>query len=145
MIIRHGIPSTTITSILRGQKLRGASLVLSSLGSSSNNHSWRRPIAYQDLLLSPPATGALWVLLVAWIGTGCYFNGGSCGRVLCKIDGIAFPVLIIIGVLNLLSIISFNWAFFLLAFLIILVASFVPELTWKVTFIDFKTNRRVLR
>jgi hypothetical protein len=49
----------------------------------------------------------------------------------CKIDGIAFPVLTIIGVLNLLSIISFNWSLFLLAFLTILVASFVPELTWK--------------
>ena len=49
----------------------------------------------------------------------------------CKIDGIAFPALTVIGVLNLLSIISLDWSLFLLAFVIILVASFVPELTWK--------------
>jgi hypothetical protein len=88
-------------------------------------------LAYQDFLLSATATGALWVLSVAWIGAGCFINGRSCGRVHCKIDGIAFPVLTFIGVLNLLSIISFDWSFFLLAFLIVLVASFVPELTWK--------------
>lgn len=88
-------------------------------------------LAYQDSLLSATATGALWVLSIAWIGTGCYINGRSCGRVHCRIDGIAFPVLTIIGILNLLGIVSFNWSLYLLAFLIILVASFVPELTWK--------------
>ena len=88
-------------------------------------------LAYQDFLLSATATGALWVFSIAWIGIGCYINGRSCGRVHCKIDGIAFSALAIIGIVNLLSIVSFNWSLYLLAFLIILVASFVPELTWK--------------
>ena len=88
-------------------------------------------LAYQDSLLSATATGALWVLSIAWIGTGCYINGRSCGRVHCKIDGIAFPALTIIGILDLLGIVSFNWSLYLLAFLIILAASFVPELAWK--------------
>src|SRR5437867_7713057 len=68
---------------------------------------------------------------VGWIGTGCFINGRSCGRVHCRIDGIAFPLLSMVGVLNLLSIISFDWNNFVLAFLIILVSSFVPEWTWK--------------
>ncbi len=81
--------------------------------------------------LSAAATGIVLVLAVGWIGTGCFINGRSCGRVHCRIDGIAFPLLSMVGVLNLLSIISFDWNNFVLAFLIILVSSFVPEWTWK--------------
>ena len=82
-------------------------------------------------ILSSIATGVIWVVSVAWIGVGCFINARSCGRVHCRIDGIALPVLSLIGVLNLLSIVSFDWNLFLLSFIIILVASFVPELTWK--------------
>jgi len=46
-------------------------------------------------------------------------------------DGIAFPLLAIVGALNLLSIISFDWNLFWLAFFLILVGSLVPEWTWK--------------
>jgi hypothetical protein len=49
----------------------------------------------------------------------------------CRIDGILFPLLSIVGALNVLSVISFDWNLFWLAFLVILVGSFVPEWTWK--------------
>ena len=87
--------------------------------------------AHERSGLSAAATGIVLVLAVGWIGTGCFINGRSCGRVHCRIDGIAFPLLSMVGVLNLLSIISFDWNNFVLAFLIILVSSFVPEWTWK--------------
>ena len=87
--------------------------------------------AYSNRVISPMATGVVYVMSTVWIGAGCFINGRSCGRVHCRIDGIAFPILSLIGVLNLLSIVSFDWNLFLLAFLVILVASFVPEWTWK--------------
>ena len=76
-------------------------------------------------------TEILWVASIAWIGTGCLINGRSCGRVHCRIDGIAFPILSIVGVLNIFSIISLSWSLFWLAAFAILVASFIPEWTWK--------------
>jgi hypothetical protein len=88
-------------------------------------------IAYGNALLSLTATGALSVTAVAWAGIGCRINGRSCGRVHCRIDGIAFPLLAIVGALTLLSVISFSWNLFWLAFILILVGSFVPEWTWK--------------
>jgi len=87
--------------------------------------------AHNASLLSLTAAGVFWVTAVAWAGIGCLINGRSCGRVHCKIDGIFFPALAIVGVLNLVSVISFDWNLFWLAFLLILVGSFVPEWTWK--------------
>ncbi|TMI11544.1 hypothetical protein E6H35_10265 [Candidatus Bathyarchaeota archaeon] len=87
--------------------------------------------AYDASVLSITARGVLWVAAVAWAGTGCLINGRSCGRVHCRIDGILFPILSIVGALNVLSVISFSWNLFWLAFIVILVASFVPEWTWK--------------
>jgi hypothetical protein len=88
-------------------------------------------IAYGESLLSLTARGVIWVVAVAWTGTGCLINGRSCGRVHCRIDGILFPVLAIEGGLNVLTVISFDWNLFWLAFVVILVGSFVPEWTWK--------------
>jgi hypothetical protein len=88
-------------------------------------------IAYGEYGLSLTARGIIWVVAVAWAGTGCLINARSCGRVHCRIDGILFPVLSVVGALNLLSVISFDWNLFWLAFLLILVGSFVPEWTWK--------------
>jgi hypothetical protein len=88
-------------------------------------------IAYGESVLSLTARDTLWVVAVAWAGTGCLINGLSCGRVHCRIDGILFPILSIVGVLSVLSVISFDWNLFWLAFLVILVGSFVPEWTWK--------------
>ncbi len=87
--------------------------------------------AYRASVLSLTATGALWITAVAWAGIGCLINGRSCGRVHCRIDGILFPVLSIIGALNVLSVISFDWNLFWLAFIVILVGGFIPEWTWK--------------
>jgi hypothetical protein len=87
--------------------------------------------AYNAAILSLTVTGALWVMAVVWIGIGCFINGRSCGRVHCIIDGILFPLLAIIGALNILSVITVSWTIFWLAFVPILVASFVPEMTWK--------------
>ncbi len=87
--------------------------------------------AYGAFVISLTARGVLWVIAVAWAGTGCFINGRSCGRVHCRIDGILFPLLSIIGALNVLSVISFDWNLFWFAFIVILIGSFVPEWTWK--------------
>ncbi len=87
--------------------------------------------AYGASVVSLTARGALWVTAVAWAGIGCLINGRSCGRVHCRIDGILFPLLGIVGALNVLSFISFDWNLFWLAFFVILVGSFVPEWTSK--------------
>ncbi len=87
--------------------------------------------AYEASLFSLTTTGILYTLSVLWIGTGCFINGRSCGRVHCRIDGILFPILGIAGVLNILSVFSFSWNVFWLVFFAILIASFVPEWTWK--------------
>jgi len=88
-------------------------------------------IAYGESVISLTARGVVWVTAVAWAGTGCLMNGRSCGRVHCRIDGIALPLLAIVGALNVFSVVSFDWNLFWLAFLVILVGSFVPEWTWK--------------
>ena len=87
--------------------------------------------AYGASILSLTGRGVVWVIAVAWAGVGCFLNGRSCGRVHCKIDGIAFPLFAIVGALNVLSVVSFDWNLFWLAFIVILVGSFVPEWTWK--------------
>src|SRR6266852_5706210 len=87
--------------------------------------------AYGASVLSLTLRGVVWVSAVAWAGIGCLINGLSCGRVHCRIDGVLFPILSIVGALNLLSVISFDWNLFWLAFIAILVGSFVPEYTWK--------------
>jgi hypothetical protein len=87
--------------------------------------------AYSASVISLTARGALWVIAVGWAGTGCLINGLSCGRVHCRIDGIAFPLLAILGALNVFSTISIDWNLFWLAFAAILVFSFIPEWTWK--------------
>jgi hypothetical protein len=88
-------------------------------------------VAYGESVLSLTARGVIWVVAVAWAGVGCLVNGRSCGRVHCRIDGIAFPLLALVGALNVLSIITFDWNLFWLAFIVILVGSFVPEWAGK--------------
>jgi hypothetical protein len=88
-------------------------------------------IAYGDSVVSLTGRGIIWVVAVVWVGVGCFLNGRSCGRVHCRIDGIAFPLLALVGALSVLSIITFDWNLFWLAFIVILVGSFIPELTWK--------------
>lgn len=88
-------------------------------------------VAYGASVLSLTGRGVVWVIAVAWAGTGCLINGRSCGRVHCRIDGIAFPLLALFGALNVLSMISFDWNLFWLAFFVILVGSFAPEWIWK--------------
>ncbi len=87
--------------------------------------------AYEASLFSLTTAGILYTLSVLWIGTGCFINGRSCGRVHCRIDGILLPILGIAGVLNILSVFLFSWNVFWLVFFAILIASFVPEWTWK--------------
>ena len=82
-------------------------------------------------LLPPAAAGILWTFSVAWVGVGCYINGRSCGRVHCKIDGVLFPLLSVAGGLNVLAVVSFSWGVFWDVFLVVLLASFLPELFWK--------------
>lgn len=72
-------------------------------------------------------TGGILTLATAWIGVACYLNGRACGRVHCQIDGVLLPLLSLVGVVNLLGMISFNWNGYAAAFWIILGLSFVPE------------------
>jgi hypothetical protein len=83
--------------------------------------------AYGASAPSLTGRGVVWVIAVAWAGTGCLINGRSCGRVHCRIDGIAFPLLALVGALNVLSIIMFDWNLLWLVFLVILVVSFAPS------------------
>ncbi len=60
------------------------------------------------------------------------------------IDGIGFPLLAFAGALNVLSVVSFSWNLFWGAFVIILIASFVPEALWK-KYSPSETLRRHIR
>lgn len=82
-------------------------------------------------VISLTDAGIVWVVAVAWAGLGCLLNGRSCGRVHCRIDGIGFHALAIVGALNIFGLVSFDWNWYWLAFIIILIASFVPEIVWK--------------
>jgi hypothetical protein len=41
------------------------------------------------------------------------------------------PLLAVIGLLNILGIVTFSWNVHWVAFFVILIASFVPEVLWK--------------
>ncbi len=86
--------------------------------------------AFSANILPLTFAGILWTTAVAWMGVGCFINGLRCGRVHCRIDGVLFPLLSVAGALNALRVISFSWNAFLGVFLLILIASFVPEWTW---------------
>jgi hypothetical protein len=81
--------------------------------------------------ISITVAGALWAFATAWIAVGCAINAQHCGRVHCRIDRITFSLLSIVGLLNVIGIVSFSWNLYWVAFFVILVASFVPELFWK--------------
>lgn len=72
-------------------------------------------------------TGIIVTMATAWIGVACYVNGRGCGRTHCKIDGVLLPLLSLVGVLNLLGIITFGWNAYSDALWIILLLSFVLE------------------
>jgi hypothetical protein len=82
-------------------------------------------------ILSLTGAGILWTVATAWIGIGCVINARHCGRVHCRIDGVLFPLLSLVGLLNVLGIVSLNWNVYWAIFLVILGASFVPEVFWK--------------
>ncbi len=86
---------------------------------------------YQASAISTMEAGALWTLSVAAIGVGCFINGLSYGRVHCMIDGILFPALSIVGLLNTLSLVSISWSLFWFVFLVMLLGSFMFEWSWR--------------
>ena len=88
-------------------------------------------VAFSANLIPLVVAGSLWTFSVGWFGVGCFINARSCGRVHCKIDGIAFPLLAAVGVLNVLAVVSLSWNLFWGVFIVILIASFIPELVWK--------------
>jgi hypothetical protein len=81
--------------------------------------------------ISLAVAGLLWAFSVGWIGVGCFINGRSCGRVHCKVDGYLFPPLAVAGLLNALAVVTFSWNLYWGIFWVILLASFVPEFTWR--------------
>lgn len=82
-------------------------------------------------ILSLTEAGILWTIATAWIGIGCAINGRHCGRVHCRIDGVLFPLVSVIGLLNVIGIVGLNWNLYWAIVLAILAASFVPELLWR--------------
>jgi hypothetical protein len=86
--------------------------------------------SYQASATSATEAGLFWTLSVAWIGIGCFINARFCGRVHCMIDGILFPALSVVGILNVLSVISISWSVFWITFFVMLLGSFVFEWSW---------------
>jgi hypothetical protein len=80
-----------------------------------------------DHTVSLTAAGVLWTAATLWIGLGCAWNARVCGRVHCFVDGVLLPVLAIVGALNVASVIAISWNLYWAAFIVIIVASFVPE------------------
>ncbi len=81
--------------------------------------------------LSMTGAEVVWTLATLWIGVGCAWNARRCGRVHCVIDGILFPVLGAVGLLNILGVLPMSWNLYWAAFGAILVAGFVPEVIGK--------------
>jgi hypothetical protein len=80
-----------------------------------------------DHTLSLTAAGVLWTAATLWIGLGCAWNAHACGRVHCFVDGVLLPVLALVGALNVVTVIAISWNLYWAAFMVIVVASFVPE------------------
>jgi hypothetical protein len=80
-----------------------------------------------DHTVSLTAAGALRTAATLWIGLGCAWNARACGRVHCFVDGALLPVLALVGALNVATVIAISWNLYWAAFMVIIVASFVPE------------------
>ena len=102
--------------------LWGPPNVLVILGSIFATSRWN------GYLLPPQLAGVLLLLGTAWFGVACYWNGRRCSRTHCKIDGILFPLLSLVGlVMILLGVTSFGWMVYAGVFWLILLLSYVPE------------------
>jgi hypothetical protein len=101
--------------------LWGPPNVLVILGSIFATSRWN------GYLLPPTLTGVLLTLGTVWFGVACYWNGRRCGRTHCKIDGTLFPLLSLVGVVNLVGVTSFGWMVYAGVFWLILFISYVPE------------------
>jgi hypothetical protein len=81
--------------------------------------------------ISVTLAGALWTASTLWIGVGCVINGKHCGRVHCRIDGVMFPLLGLVGLFNVIGLVSFSWNAYWAVFGVILVGGFLPEFFWR--------------
>lgn len=75
--------------------------------------------------------GVLLTLSTLWFGAGCLHNGRLSRRTHCMIDGVGMPLLGAFGLLILVGILSVSWSYFIAAFWVILLLSFVPEMLGK--------------
>ena len=71
--------------------------------------------------------GILLILGTAWIGATCLLNALRCGRAHCWVDGLLLPALAVVGLLNVLAIITLPWSSYISAFWLILLASVLLE------------------
>jgi len=101
--------------------LWGPPIVLVILGSIFASSRWN------GYILPPQLSGVLLTLGTAWFGVACYWNSRRCGRTHCKIDGILFLLLSLVGMVNLVGVTSFGWMVYAGAFWLILCLSYVPE------------------
>jgi hypothetical protein len=83
--------------------------------------------AWHAHAISTAAAGLLLTAGTAWIAAGCGINARRCNRTHCIIDAILLPLLSLIGMLNLLHVISLSWNAYVNALWIIVVVSFIPE------------------
>jgi len=77
--------------------------------------------------LSFVAAGLLMTLCIAWIGAACYINARRCGRTHCMIDSYLLPPLAVLGLLNVVGVVSISWQSYMNIFFLIVVLSFVLE------------------
>ncbi|MGH2872499.1 MAG: hypothetical protein ACRDL5_08555 [Solirubrobacteraceae bacterium] len=77
--------------------------------------------------LSFTAEGLIALTGWLWIGIACFINGHRCGRIHCRIDGIALPLYSMIAVLIVTHILLVSWAVYSNVGTAIILLSFVAE------------------
>lgn len=102
-------------------RLWGPPIVLIALGSVGEGAGW----------FSLQIAGLLWGVGTVWIGVICYINGKRCGRTHCKILGVLFPLLGIVGILIAFGLVPISWNIYWIIFWVVLILSFVPEFFGK--------------
>lgn len=83
--------------------------------------------AWHRHAISTAVAGILLTVGTAWIAAGCGVNARRCSRAHCVIDAILLPLLSLMGLLNVLHVISLSWNAYVNALWIIVVISFIPE------------------
>lgn len=73
-------------------------------------------------------SGLLWSTGICWSGVSCLLNALRCGRFHCSVLAVAHPLLALLAAAVTFHLVPLAWnTFWLIAFLPVTVASFIPE------------------